>query len=629
MSESQRTAAEESSLWTHGRAFAERLKAENGSSLVLLAAAVLGLLWANVSAASYESFWTTELYIGFDSHELALTLREWVNSGLMAFFFFVVGLEARRELDLGEFRTRRNLLLPVAAGVAGMAAAGVLYLLVTWGTPEAAGWGVPLSTDTAFALGVLAVVGRGNRRRLRAFLLSVVITDDIVILLVIAFAFTESVQLGALAVAAAAVGAIVALAMRHIRGGAPYLLLGAVGWVALHESGIDPVIIGLVVGLLAFARRPDRETLADATTLFVGFREQPTAAAARDVQTGLRSAVSPNERMLHLWEPWSAYVVVPVFALANTGFVIPWSTLGESLTAPVTVAVVLGLVLGKPLGVALTTWLGVRLSRGRLRTPVGWAGVLGTATVSGVGFTLSLLIATLAFEGEALDDAKLGVVVAALVSTALTWLVFQVVRMLPDGRRETALFGSSALPSDLADDVDPDRDHVRGDLDGEVTLVEYADFECPYCGLAEPIVESLLEGDAGLRYVWRHLPLREVHPHAQLAAEAAEAAGSQGRFWEMHDVLLDHQGRLTVADLMGYASDIGLDVDRFTAELKSRKHAGHVDADVETADASQVTATPTFFINGQRYTGPVETEALREAVALARQNSRAAAALDA
>ncbi len=628
MSDPQRTAAEESSLWTHGRTFADRLKAENGSSQVLLGAALLGLVWANISATSYEGFWTTELYVGVGGHELALTLRECVKSGLMAFFFFVVGLEARRELDLGEFRTRRNLLLPVAAGVAGMVAAGVLYLLVTWGTPEAAGWGVPLSTDTAFALGVLAVVGRGNRRRLRAFLLSVVITDDVVILLVIAFAFTESVQLGALAVAAAAVGVIVALAMRHVRGGAPYLLLGLVGWVALHESGIDPVIIGLVVGLLAFARRPDRETLADATSLFVGFREQPTAAAARDVQTGLRSAVSPNERMLHQWEPWSAYVVVPVFALANTGFVIPWSTLGESLTEPVTIAVILGLVLGKPLGVALTTWLGVKLSRGRLRTPVGWAGVLGTATVSGVGFTLSLLIATLAFEGKALDDAKLGVVAAAMLSTALTWLVFQVVRLLPDQTRERALFGSSALPPDLADDVDLDRDHVRGDLDGEVTLVEYADFEGPYCGLAEPIVESLLEGDAGLRYVWRHLPLREVHPHAQLAAEASEAAASQGRFWEMHDVLLDHQGRLTVADLMGYAEQIGLDVRRFTEELKSRKHALHVDADVETADASQVTATPTFFINGQRYTGPVEAEALREAVALARQNSRAAAALE-
>jgi protein-disulfide isomerase len=206
--------------------------------------------------------------------------------------------------------------------------------------------------------------------------------------------------------------------------------------------------------------------------------------------------------------------------------------------------------------------------------------------------------------------------------------VFRVVRLLPEPARERALFGSSALPSDLFDDVDLDRDHVRGDLDGVVTLVEYADFECPYCGQAEPIVEELLEDGVGLRYVWRHLPLSEVHPHAQLAAEASEAAHSQGKFWEMHDVLLDHQGALTITDLMGYARVIGLDVDRFLAELRSRRHAGRVDADVETADASEVAATPTFFINGQRYTGPVETEALREAVALARQNSRAAAALE-
>lgn len=613
-------------LWGGGSAMTSYLRTESGSSVVLLVAALVGLVWANVATASYEHFWETTLSVGFGDHVLAMPLREWVNSGLMAFFFFVVGLETRRELDLGEFRERRNLLLPVAAGVAGMVAAGLLYLLITRGTPAAAGWGIPLSTDTAFALGVLAFAGRGNRRRLRAFLLSVVVTDDIAILFVIAFAFTTSLQLGALAVAIAVLGAIVLLKRTGRRGGAIYFVLALVAWVAMHESGVDPVIVGLVVGLLAIARRPDRETLEGASHLFRDFREQPSATLARTAEAGLRSAVSPNERMLEMWHPWSSYVVVPLFALANTGFPIPWSTLGSALTSTITIAVVVGLVVGKPLGVVLTSWLAVRLSRGRIVTPIGWAGVLGSATVSGVGFTLSLLIATLAFTGEDLEHAKLGVIVAALVSTLLTWLVFRVTDALPEERRERALFGSSSLPSDLVDDVDPDGDHVRGDLDGEVTLVEYGDFECPYCGQAEPIVRALLSDEVGLRYVWRHLPLRDVHPHAQLAAEASEAAQSQGAFWEMHDLLLDHQGALTVTDLLQYAESLGLDVRQFARELRDRRHAPRIEGDVESADASEVSGTPSFFINGQRYTGPVQEEPLREALELARQNARAAAA---
>ncbi len=613
------------SPWAGGSAMSSYLRTESGSSVVLLGAAVLGLVWANMAASSYEDFWETALSIGFGDHVLSLPLREWVNSGLMAFFFFVVGLETRRELDLGEFRERRNLLLPVAAGVAGMVAAGLLYLLITRGTPAAAGWGIPLSTDTAFALGVLAFAGRGNRRRLRAFLLSVVVTDDIAILFVIAFAFTESLQVGALAVAVAVLALIVVLARRRGRRGALYLVLGIVAWVAMHEAGVDPVIVGLVVGLLAIAHRPDRETLEGASHLFRDFREQPSAELARTAEVGLRSAVSPNERMLALWHPWSSYVVVPLFALANTGFPVPWGSLGAALTSTVTIAVVVGLVVGKPLGVILTSWLAVRLSRGRITTPIGWAGVLGTATVSGVGFTLSLLIATLAFDGADLEHAKLGVIVAAVVSTLLTWLVFRVTDALPEKRRERALFGSSALPSDLVDDVDPEGDHVRGDLDGEVTLVEYGDFECPYCGQAEPIVRSLLEDEVGLRYVWRHLPLRDVHPHAQLAAEASEAAASQGAFWEMHDLLLDHQGALSVSDLLQYADGLGLDVKRFARELRDRRHAQRIEGDVDSADASEVSGTPSFFINGQRYTGPVEEGPLREALELARQNARAAA----
>ena len=203
---------------------------------------------------------------------------------------------------------------------------------------------------------------------------------------------------------------------------------------------------------------------------------------------------------------------------------------------------------------------------------MGWAAVAGGGTIAGIGFTVSLLIATLAFSGRDLEEAKLGILTAALGAAGLTWVLFRITAALPPARRARALLGTAESIVDLADPVDPDRDHIRGPSEAPVTLVEYADFECPYCGQAEPIVRELLADFGDIRYVWRHLPLRDVHPHAQFAAEAAEAAARQGAFWEMHDLLLDHQGALLTPDLVGYAEQLGLDVARFTNDL--HHHAG-------------------------------------------------------
>jgi len=204
----------------------------------------------------------------------------------------------------------------------------------------------------------------------------------------------------------------------------------------------------------------------------------------------------------------------------------------------------------KPVGVVAGSWLVTRLSRRRLRPAVGWAAVLGAGTVSGVGFTISLLIAAIAFEGPALEQAKIGIVAAAVVASLVTWLVFRVTALLPTRRRARALLGDVADLVDLVEPVDPERDHVRGPAHSPVTVVEYGDFQCPYCGQAEPFVRQLLADELDVRYVWRHLPLRDVHPRAQLAAEAAEAASDQGAFWEMHDLLLDRQEALKPEDLL-------------------------------------------------------------------------------
>jgi protein-disulfide isomerase len=260
------------------------------------------------------------------------------------------------------------------------------------------------------------------------------------------------------------------------------------------------------------------------------------------------------------------------------------------------------------------SWMMTRLSGERLRPPVGWAAVAGGGAIAGIGFTVSLLIATLAFHGEQLEQAKLGVLSAAACAALLTWLVLRATAMLPRRARIRALFGTTQALADLAVPVDPERDHIRGPTEGPVTVVEYGDFECPYCGRAEPVVRELLADFADVRYVWRHLPLSDVHPNAQLAAEAAEAAANQDAFWEMHDLLLDHQEDLQPRDLLGYAERLGLNLERFRDDLSEQAGASRVEEDVDSADRSGVTGTPTFFINERRHDGAYDVETLSTAV---------------
>jgi protein-disulfide isomerase len=213
-----------------------------------------------------------------------------------------------------------------------------------------------------------------------------------------------------------------------------------------------------------------------------------------------------------------------------------------------------------------------------------------------------------------LDDAKLGLLGAAALAPALTWIVIRATQLLPCPQRITALLGGTAPLIDLAYDVDPARDHIRGPLDAPVTVLEYGDFECPFCGRAEPQVRELLRDFSDVRYVWRHLPLSDVHLHAQMAAEAAEAAAAQNAFWPMHDLLLAHQDALQAPDLHGYAQRLGLDVERFASDLEARRGAERVAEDVEGADLSGVTGTPTFFVNGLRHYGPYDIVSLDAAV---------------
>jgi len=611
---------EDRTAWSRnvGTPLREFLGTETGSAVVLLVATVAALVWVNVDASSYGETWSTSLSIRIGGSGVSQDLQHWVNDGLMTFFFFVVGLEARRELDMGELRERRRFALPLLAGIGGMLVPVAIYLAVNAGHSSAHGWGAAMSTDTAFALGMLALVGPRLSARLRAFMLTVVVVDDIVALLVIATAYTATLTAVPLTTAAGFLVAVLVLRYLGVRRGLAYAALGAGMWIAVFKSGVDPVIVGLLMGLLTYAYPAARIDLERATDLFRLFREQPTPELARSARVGLESAISPNERLQHLYHPWSSYVIVPVFALANAGIPIDGGFLARAFSSPVTLGILVAYVAGKPVGLVGAAWLAARLSRGRLRLPVGWAALAGGGAIAGIGFTVSLLIASLAFHGEQLQEAKLGVLSAAVCAALLSWLVFGATALLPATLRARLLVGPAEAIVDLSVEVDPERDHTRGPADAPVTLVEYGDFECPYCGRAEDVVRELLSDFGDLRYVWRHLPLNDVHPRAQLASEAAEAAAGQGGFWEMHDLLFEHQDALRPSDLEGYARALGLDADRFAAELRSHAHAARVADDVDSADLSGVSGTPTFFVNGRRHHGAYDVAGLSASVRAAR-----------
>ena len=592
----------------------EFLRTETGGAAVLLAAAIAALVWVNVDASSYHSLWGTKLSIDVGGRGIVLDLRQWVNSGLMTFFFFVVGLEARREFDLGELRERRRFALPMVAGIGGMAVAVAIYLAFNAGRPSAHGWGIAMSTDTAFALGLLALVGPRFPDRLRAFLLTILVVDDTVSLVVIATVYTKTLHVWPLLAAIAFLGAVLVARNSGVRTGLLYAVLGAAAWVSLLKSGIEPVVIGLVMGLLVYAYPARRSSLERATERFREFREQPTAELARVAGVELRAATSANERLQQLFHPWTSYVIVPVFALANAGIAVGGSFLAQAFSSPITLGILIGYVVGKPVGILGGSWLVTRLTHRRLQPPVGWAAVAGGGTIAGIGFTIALLIATLAFEGRQLEEAKVGILSAALSAALITWLLFRSTALLPRRLRIRALLGSAQPLVDLYIEVDPERDHVRGPMDAPVTVVEYGDFECPFCGQAEPVVRELRRDFSDVRYVWRHLPLNDVHPHAQLAAEAAEAAADQGAFWEMHDLLLDNQDALQPKDLVAYAEQLGLDVERFTDNLREHAGAARVAEDVDSADLSGVSGTPTFFINSRRQHGSYDIASLSAAV---------------
>jgi Na+/H+ antiporter NhaA len=599
------------------------LSTEEGGAIVMLAAAIVALVWANVPGwRSYESVWTTKLAVQIGGTGIVTDLRHWVNEGLMTLFFLVVGLEAKRQLDLGELRERRRLAIPVVAALGGVTVPIAIYLAFNAGHSGAHGWGAAMSTDTAFALGTVALVTPRTATRIRVFLLTLAVVDDLAALVVIATVYAGHVSFVALGIAIVLFAGLIALRYAPFGRRAISVGLAVAIWVAMFKSGIDPVISGLAIGLATSAYPPTREDLERATALTRSFREQPTPELARSAEQSLQSAISANERLQYDLHPWTSYVIVPLFALANAGIHLTGKLMSDAISSPITLGILIAYLVGKPIGIYAGSWLATRPALHGPRSLISGPVLVAAGACAGIGFTVSILVSSLAFSGEQLAEAKLGALATVVISPLIAWAVTRMIRLLPSNLRARQIGRTAEDILDLVEDVDPGRDHIRGPEDALVTLLEYGDFECPYCGQAERVIRELLSSDGDVRYAWRHLPLNDVHPTAQLAAEASEAAAAQGKFWKMYDTLLKHQDALSMRDLIGYASELGLDVDRFTDELRRREYTPRVSEDVASADESAVSGTPTFFINGRRHYGVYDINTLTDEVRAAKTRAQ-------
>ena len=404
------------------------LHTEAASGVFLLAAALTALAWANSGAAgAYDSLWRMEVGVEAGPLHLVESLRDWVNDLLMAFFFFVVGLEIKRELVLGDLRDPRAAALPMIAALGGMVAPALLYLAFNVGGPGNNGWGVPMATDIAFAVGVLALVGRRAPSALKVFLLTLAVADDLGAIAVIALFYTRDLAPLWLLVAAGTVGVIVVLQRLGVRRYVPYVVAAAVLWLAIFESGVHATIAGVVLGFLTPSRplHPPEAVSSLAERHLERLQENPPdgiadeneQATLLEVARLAREGVSPLARLESMLHPWTSFLVLPLFALANAGVRLGEGGLAAAMGEPVTLGIVAGLVLGKPLGIMAASFITVKLGLGALPRACGWLEMAGVGMLAGVGFTVAIFIAGLAFTDPALADAaKVGILVASVLA---------------------------------------------------------------------------------------------------------------------------------------------------------------------------------------------------------------------
>lgn len=576
-------------------------------ALLLLLATVAAVVWANISSETYAGFWDTHLMIGLGDIHLDFTLHALVNDALMAIFFFTVGLEVRREFAIGELTSWSRAVVPVIAAVAGLALPALLFVLIAGPSGNADAWGVVISTDTAFLVGALALIGPRGSGRLRVFLLALAVVDDIGALSIIALVYTETFTPMPLLIAA--VGLVGIYLVRYLRGGRGpiYATLAVIVWLAFLASGVHPTLAGVAIALLVPVYRPDRRDVEHALELARTFRQSPSTEYARAAANSLRESISINERLQTAYAPYVAYVILPLFALANAGVSLSPDILAAAATSPLTWGVVVGLVVGKLAGIWGSTAVLKALKIGDFGPGLSLDRIGGGAALAGIGFTISLFIIDLAIEDpDAQNQARVGVLAASVIALGLGALLFRIA----DARSPEEEVGQT-----LVRPVDPRRDHIFGSADAPFEIVEYGDFQCGFCLKASGSIQEVMdELGSNLRYVWRHAPLTVQHPNALAGAEASEAAAKQGKFFEFERGLFADQDNQLPSDIVRLAARLGLDVPRFERDLTAPDVASRVRDDMFDAEAMNIHSVPTFFVNGRRHTGPYDAQSLIRAL---------------
>lgn len=583
------------------------------AAMLLLLFTVIAVAWANSPwGASYDIFWDADVEFSVGGFDAVFTLHEFVNDGLMAFFFFTVGLEVKREFTIGELTDRSRAVVPVVAAIAGLALPAAIFLALNAGTAEAHAWGIVISTDTAFVLGALAIIGPKYPARLRTFLLTLAIVDDIGALIAIALFYNSGFRVLPFAVIAVLLVLLALVRFLPAGRGVAYAVLGFALWLGAGAAGVHPTLAGVAVALLIPVFPPRRVEVERAAQLTRAFRESPDAGSARAATRSLRDSLSINDRLQEAWGPYIAFFVLPVFALANAGVHFDPAILGAAVSSPLVWGIVAGLVVGKFVGITGATALVRVLRIGRLAPGLTMPRIAGGAGLSGIGFTISLFIVTLAIADPEMQDlARVGVLVASVIAFAVGSLIFAVADRLQPPQ---------AVGLKLVRPVDVERDHFTGRPDAPYTIVEYGDFECPFCSRATGSIDAVrAHFGEDVRWVWRHLPLEQVHPHAREAAQAFEAAALQGRFLEMARAMFADQDHLETEDLFAAAHAIGLDVERFAEDLRSPAVARRVEDDVLDTELMDLHSTPTFFIGETRHIGPYDSATLIRALEESRQ----------
>lgn len=592
------------------RSIAEKIGAmgqQRIGALMLLVATLVAIVWANVGLGSYTSFWETHLELGVGDLHLDFTLHALVNDALMAIFFFTVGLEVRREFAIGELTSWSRAMVPVVGAVVGLAIPALLFMLIAAPSGQAHAWGVVISTDTAFLVGALALVGPRVPGRLRVFLLALAVVDDIGALSIIALVYTEDFSPLPLVIAAVGLAGIYVTRYLRMGRGLVYATLAIVVWLAFLASGVHPTLAGVAIALLVPVYRPNRRDVEHALELARTFRQSPNSEYARAAANSLRESISINERLQSAYAPYVAYVILPLFALANAGVVISPEILTAALGSALTWGIVAGLVVGKFVGVFGSAAVLKLLRLGEFGAGLTLDRIAGGAVLCGIGFTISLFIVDLAIDDSgAQNEARVGVLAASVIAFVIATVVFRI---------SDAAHPDEETGQTLARPVDSTRDHVYGPDDARYEVVEYGDFQCPFCSKASGAIQQVREelGD-DVRYVWRHAPLVQQHPNALAGAEAAEAAALQGKFWEYERGLFADQENQMPSDIVRLAERLGLDVPRFERDLQSAEVTSRVRDDMLDAEAMGINAVPTFFVNGRRHIGPYDAGSLIRAL---------------